>query len=140
MGQPGESPSQSSNLLAFQAPRQYALVFCLAGQGWPMLDDRLKPSQWRQYMEQLKVDIETVLNWLAMFSVCQGLMAEDLADIAGKMEVRTFSEKERLADAGDEVTEFWILVDGFIESFYVDLHGQERFFGKFLGKIRFTNL
>jgi predicted acylesterase/phospholipase RssA/CRP-like cAMP-binding protein len=80
-------------------------------------------------MQRQAVNSETIANWLATSSACQGLMAEDLADIAERMEVRTFPENERLAEAGEDVREFWILVDGYIESFYVDLHGREQVFG-----------
>ena len=43
--------------------------------------------------------------------------------------VRPFVAGETLASAGDEVTEFWILVEGELDSFLTDPRGREKWLG-----------
>jgi NTE family protein len=77
-------------------------------------------------------DAERVVAWLKSVRFCDGLNSEQLAAIAGDIRMRPFVAGETLASAGDEVTEFWIVVEGELDSFLTDPRGRE----KWLGAIR----
>ena len=83
-------------------------------------------------MPPLTADAERVAAWLRTVRFCDGLDSEQLAAIASETLVRPFVAGETLASAGDEVTEFWILVEGELDSFLTDPRGRE----KWLGTIR----
>ncbi len=83
-------------------------------------------------MPTSKADAERVVAWLKSVRFCDGLDSEQLAVIAGEIGIRPFVAGETLAAAGDEVTEFWILVEGELDSFLTDPRGRE----KWLGAIR----
>lgn len=71
-------------------------------------------------------ETERVIEWLSKVRFCQGLVPEQLAAIARDMSVRTFTAGETLASAGDAVTEFWIVVEGELESILTDTRGREK--------------
>ena len=73
-----------------------------------------------------------MVAWLRTVRFCEGLDSEQLAAIASQIRVRPFAAGETLASAGDEVTEFWIVVEGELDSFLTDPRGRE----KWLGTIR----
>ncbi len=83
-------------------------------------------------MPALTADAERVVAWLRTVRFCEGLDSEQLAAIASETLMRPFAAGETLASAGDEVTEFWILVEGELDSFLTDPRGRE----KWLGTIR----
>jgi NTE family protein len=83
-------------------------------------------------MPLLTADAEHVVAWLKTVRFCDGLASEQLAVIASEFRVRPFVAGETLALAGDEVTEFWILVEGELDAFVTDPRGRE----KWLGMIR----
>ena len=83
-------------------------------------------------MPPLTADGERVTAWLRTVRFCEGLASEQLAAIASETRIRPFVAGETLASAGDEVTEFWILVEGELDSFLTDPRGRE----KRLGTIR----
>ena len=83
-------------------------------------------------MPPLTADAERVLACLRTVRFCEGLDSEQLAAIASETLMRPFAAGETLASAGDEVTEFWILVEGELDSFLTDPRGRE----KWLGTIR----
>lgn len=60
---------------------------------------------------------------------CDGLNADELTVIAGQLHERPFAAGETLASAGDDVTEFWIVVEGELDSFVTDARGQEHLLG-----------
>ena len=61
-------------------------------------------------------DVERVVDWLQAVRCCDGMDSEQLAAIASQIHVRPFVAGETLASAGDEVTEFWILAEGELDS------------------------
>ena len=71
-------------------------------------------------MPTLKADAERVVAWLRTVRFCDGLDSEQLAAIASQIHMRPFVAGETLASAGDEVTEFWIVVEGELDSFLTD--------------------
>lgn len=75
---------------------------------------------------------ERVLNWLAAVRFCNGLDTGQLATIAQHFSARVLNAGDTLAQAGDPVTEFWIVVEGELDSFLTDARGRE----KPLGTIR----
>src|SRR6187401_3577302 len=77
-------------------------------------------------------DAERVVAWLCTVRFCQGLDSDQLAAIADEIRVQPFVAGETLASAGDEVAEFWIVVEGELDSFLTDPRGRE----KWLGTIR----
>ena len=77
-------------------------------------------------MPLLTADAERVVAWLRTVRFCDGLDSEQLAAIASECRVRPFVAGETLASAGDEVTEFWILVEGELDSFLTDPRGREK--------------
>ncbi len=77
-------------------------------------------------------DTERLKGWLATIKFCHGLDTDQLADIATDFRVRSFGAGETIALAGDPVTEFWIVVEGELDSFLTDARGRE----KPLGTIR----
>jgi NTE family protein len=83
-------------------------------------------------MPILAADFERVVTLLRPVRFCQGLDSDQLAAIANEIRLRSFVAGETLASAGDEVAEFWILVEGELDSFLTDPRGRE----KFLGTIR----
>ena len=80
-------------------------------------------------MPVLTADIERLVAWLRTVRVCDGLDSEQLAVIASECRVRPFVAGETLASAGDEVTEFWILIEGELDSFVTDPRGREKWLG-----------
>jgi NTE family protein len=76
-------------------------------------------------MPVLTADAERVVAWLRTVRFCDGLDSEQLAEIAGECRVRPFVAGETLASSGDEVTEFWILVEGELDSFLTNPRGRE---------------
>ena len=68
-------------------------------------------------MSTSTTDAERVVAWLKLVRFCDGLDSEQLATIAGQICIRPFVASETLASAGDEVTEFWIVVEGELDSF-----------------------
>ena len=76
-------------------------------------------------MPLLTADAEHVVAWLRTVRFCDGLDSEQLAVIASECRVRPFVAGETLASAGDEVTEFWILVEGELDSFLTNPRGRE---------------
>ena len=80
-------------------------------------------------MPLLTADAERVVAWLSTVRFCQGLDSEQLAAIASELRIRPFVAGETLASAGDEVTEFWIVVEGELDSFLTDPRGREKVLG-----------
>lgn len=74
-------------------------------------------------------EIELVQGWLSKVRCCQGLDAEQIAAMARDFRVRTFKAGETIASAGDAVTEFWIVVEGELDSFLTDARGREKLIG-----------
>jgi predicted acylesterase/phospholipase RssA/CRP-like cAMP-binding protein len=74
-------------------------------------------------------ETERVIEWLSKVRFCQGLVPEQLAVIARDMSARTFAAGETLALAGDLVTEFWIIVEGELDTFLTDARGREKRLG-----------
>ena len=83
-------------------------------------------------MPALTADAERAVAWLRSVRFCEGLDSEQLAAIASETLIRPFAAGETLASAGDEVTEFWILIEGELDAFLTDPRGRE----KWLGTIR----
>ena len=79
-----------------------------------------------------EADTARVVTWLGSVRLCAGLNVDQLATIASQVCVRPFMAGETLASAGDEVTEFWIVAEGELDSFVTDPRGRE----KWLGTIR----
>jgi NTE family protein len=77
-------------------------------------------------MPPLTADAERVVAWLRAVGFCEGLDAAQLAAVASEFVVRPFVAGQTLASAGDEVTEFWILVEGELDSFLTDPRGREK--------------
>jgi NTE family protein len=80
-------------------------------------------------MLPLPADVDRTVVWLQSVRFCAGLEAEQIRAIAGQMQVRPFAAGETLASAGDLVTEFWIVVEGELDSFLTDARGRERLIG-----------
>ncbi len=80
-------------------------------------------------MAHSSADAEKIVNWLKPVRFCGGLEPDQLADLAKDFRIRTFVAGETLASAGDEVTEFWILAEGELESFLTDPRGREKWLG-----------
>ena len=80
-------------------------------------------------MPPLTADAERVVAWLRTVRFCDGLDSEQLAAIASETCIRPFVAGETLASAGDEVTEFWIVVEGELDSFLTDPRGREKWLG-----------
>lgn len=83
-------------------------------------------------MSTLTVNADRVLAWLRTVRFCEGLDSEQLASISTELRIRPFEAGETLASAGDEVTEFWILVEGELDSFLTDPRGREKRLGTIL--------
>jgi NTE family protein len=71
-------------------------------------------------------ETERVIECLSGVRLCQGLDREQLAAIARELSVRTFVAGETLASAGDPVSEFWIVIEGEIDTFLTDPRGREK--------------
>ena len=69
------------------------------------------------------------MAWLRTVRFCDGLDSEQLAVIASECSARPFVAGETLASAGDAVTEFWILIEGELDSFVTDPRGREKWLG-----------
>jgi NTE family protein len=76
-------------------------------------------------MPPLTADAERVVAWLRTVRFCVGLDSAQLAAVAGETWIRPFVAGETLASAGDDVTEFWILVEGELDSFLTNPRGRE---------------
>ena len=72
------------------------------------------------------VETARVIEWLSSVRFCQGLDPEHLAVIARDMSVRSFVAGETLASAGDAVTEFWVVVEGELDTYLTDARGREK--------------
>ncbi len=77
-------------------------------------------------MPTLTADAERMVAWLMTAPFCGGLDSEQLAAVASETRIRPFTAGETLASAGDDVTEFWILVEGELDSFLRDPRGREK--------------
>ena len=77
-------------------------------------------------MQSPDADTERVYAWLAASRFCADLDDEAIKAIAGQMQVRPFTAGETLGWAGDEVNEFWIVVEGELDSYLTDARGRER--------------
>ncbi len=80
-------------------------------------------------MPPLTADAERAVAWLSTVQFCQGLDSHQLAAIASELQIRPFVAGETLASAGEEVTEFWIVVEGELDSFLTDPRGREKWLG-----------
>ena len=80
-------------------------------------------------MKQLDVDPQTLMAWLTASPVTDGLSTEEIARIAPLITVKAFTEDEVIGAIGDTVTEFWVIVEGAVDAFYEDLHGQANWLG-----------
>lgn len=80
-------------------------------------------------MPGLPTDTERVVAWLRTVRFCDGLDSDQLQEIASEMRVRPFVAGQTLASAGDAVTEFWIVVEGELDSFLTDPRGHEKWLG-----------
>lgn len=78
-------------------------------------------------MPPTTTELDQKIGLLRAVRFCEGLDAEQLAAIAGQMLLRPFTAGETLAAAGDEVAEFWIVVEGELDSFLTDMRGREKF-------------
>jgi NTE family protein len=76
-------------------------------------------------MPPLTADSERAVAWLSTVRFCDGLDSDQLEAVAGETWLRPFVAGETLAWAGDEVTEFWIVVEGELDSFLTDPRGRE---------------
>jgi len=77
-------------------------------------------------MPSSTAETERVIECLSMVRFCHGLDREQLAAIARDVSVRTFVAGETLASAGDPVNEFWIVIEGEIDTFLTDPRGREK--------------
>ena len=77
-------------------------------------------------MSSSTADRERVRDWLSTIRFCQGLSSEQISVIASDLSVRPFKAGETIASAGDAVAEFWILIEGELESFLTDARGREK--------------
>ena len=73
--------------------------------------------------------IENVVGWLTNIRFCQGLDRDQLSILARELTVRSFAAGETLASPDDPVTEFWIVVEGELDSFLTDPRGREKLLG-----------
>lgn len=80
-------------------------------------------------MSNSNADLDRLLASLRDVPFCEGLSAEQLTAIAGKMRLRPFAAGETLGAAGDEVTEFWIVAEGELDAFLTDARGRESLLG-----------
>jgi CRP-like cAMP-binding protein len=80
-------------------------------------------------MSPLDANAERVVDWLQAVRFCARLDSEQIKAIASRMRVRPFTAGETLASAGDAVTEFWIVVEGELDTFLTDSRGRERSIG-----------
>jgi NTE family protein len=80
-------------------------------------------------MSSSAADLERAVAWLQGVPFCAGLDAEQIRAIAARMRIRPFVAGETLASAGDVVTEFWIVVEGELDTFLTDPRGRERSIG-----------
>lgn len=70
-----------------------------------------------------------VLAVLRGLPLCDGLDESGLEAMAGELQLRPFAGGETLAQSEEVVKEFWIVIDGEIESFLTDTHGRETLLG-----------
>lgn len=80
-------------------------------------------------MSTSQVELDQVESWLGAVPFCSGLMSDQRTAIANQMSVRQFAAGETLGEAGDRVTEFWILVAGELDCFLTDPRGRESVLG-----------
>ncbi len=80
-------------------------------------------------MQTSDTELNQIEAWLGAVPFCQGLDADQRAALAAQMHVRPFVAGETLGLAGDEVTEFWIVAEGELDSFVTDPRGRERLLG-----------
>ncbi|AMV32468.1 NTE family protein RssA [Pirellula sp. SH-Sr6A] len=74
-------------------------------------------------------EIEQMVGWLAKVRFCRGLDGNQLLELAPEFTLRSFAAGETVALADEPVTEFWIVVEGELESFLTDPRGRERLLG-----------
>lgn len=80
-------------------------------------------------MPNAAADFEQMLQWLSNIRFCQGVDRDQLASLAQELTVRSFAAGETIASPDDPVTEFWIVVEGELDSFLTDPRGREEFLG-----------
>src|SRR5438045_2928543 len=88
-----------------------------------------EPTPLRFQMPPSTTDAERVVAWLRTVRFCEGLDSEQLAAIANEICIRPFAAGDTLASAGEEVTEFWLLAEGELDSFLIDPRGREKWLG-----------
>ena len=76
-------------------------------------------------MNPLQIERQTIIDWLTASPVSDGLSPEEIARIAPRVAAKSFTDGEILGAIGEEVTEFWVIVEGVVEAFYEDLHGNQ---------------
>jgi predicted acylesterase/phospholipase RssA/CRP-like cAMP-binding protein len=80
-------------------------------------------------MPNSAADFEQMLQWLSTVRFCQGLDRDQLVSLAQELTIRSFAAGETIASPDDPVTEFWIVVEGELDSFLTDPRGREEFLG-----------
>jgi NTE family protein len=80
-------------------------------------------------MPRSEAEVEQALGWLANIRFCQGLDRDQMVSLAQEVTVRSFAAGETIASPDDPVTEFWIVVEGELDSFLTDPRGREEFLG-----------
>jgi predicted acylesterase/phospholipase RssA/CRP-like cAMP-binding protein len=74
-------------------------------------------------------DTARVIEWLSKVRFCRGLDAEQIAVIANSFRARTFAAGETVGAPGEAISEFWIVVEGELDSFLTDPRGREKHVG-----------
>ncbi|XZE22355.1 patatin-like phospholipase family protein [Pirellulaceae bacterium SH449] len=74
-------------------------------------------------------EIEQIVSWLSEVRFCHGLERDQIATLAQEFTVRPFAAGDTIASPGDPVTEFWIVVEGELDSFLTDPRGRENLLG-----------
>ena len=80
-------------------------------------------------MPRSEAETEQAIGWLAKIRFCQGLDRDQLVSLAQELTERSFAAGETIASPDDPVTEFWIVVEGELDSFLTDPRGREEFLG-----------
>lgn len=80
-------------------------------------------------MPDAATEIEQLVGWLAKVRFCRGLDGNQLLELAQEFTLRSFTAGETVALADEPVTEFWIVIEGELESFLTDPRGRERLLG-----------
>ncbi|MFN7841618.1 MAG: cyclic nucleotide-binding domain-containing protein, partial [Pirellula sp.] len=80
-------------------------------------------------MPHSEAEVEQAIGWLANIRFCQGLDRDQIVSLAQELTVRSFAAGETIASPDDPVTEFWIVVEGELDSILTDPRGREEFLG-----------